>query len=120
MKVQKTEPEIIDHGWNSGTMGMSQYRRRSNITIAVIVFLGTVLLAGIAALVVLLLSQQPQARADYDPYAYYLDHKPDGAPNLTPEFARMRAFLGCDQIWVPGTVDYVLAEAYAPTDLCDK
>lgn len=54
MKVRR--PPTTDHGWNSGSMGMSQYRRRSNITIAVILFLGAAAGSGIVLLVLLLLS----------------------------------------------------------------
>lgn len=51
-----------DTGWNSGTMGMSQYRRRSNITIAVVLALGAILASGIVLLVLALLSSGPAPR----------------------------------------------------------
>jgi hypothetical protein len=51
-----------------------------------------------------------------DPYEVYLRNAPPGAPHLTREDAQARAFLGCGQKFAPGTVDAVLADAYA--ELC--
>ena len=59
-------------------------------------------------------SQAPAETAD--PYDAYLENAPEGEPVLTPEDAQTRALLGCGMEWAPGTVDAVLAEAYA--DLC--
>jgi hypothetical protein len=51
-----------------------------------------------------------------DPYEVYLRNAPPGAPHLTREDAQTRALLGCGRKWAPGTVDAVLADAYA--ELC--
>lgn len=48
-----------------------------------------------------------------DPYAVYLANRPKGEPKLSREDASTRALLGCGTKWPPGTVDAVLAEAYA-------
>lgn len=48
-----------------------------------------------------------------DPYDTYLATNPNPALILTREDAQTRALLGCGQQWAPGTVDYVLAQAYA-------
>lgn len=48
-----------------------------------------------------------------DPYDVYLAHAPKGEPKLSREDASTRALLGCGKTWPPGTVDAVLAEAYA-------
>jgi len=51
-----------------------------------------------------------------DPYQVYLEHAPKGQKILSRQDAATRAQLGCGQKWPPGTVDAVLAEAYA--DYC--
>lgn len=48
-----------------------------------------------------------------DPYAAYLAKAPKGEHTLSREDAATRAQLGCGKTWPPGTVDAVLAEAYA-------
>lgn len=48
-----------------------------------------------------------------DPYTVYLAKRPKGEPKLSREDASTRALLGCGQKWPPGSVDAVLAEAYA-------
>ena len=53
-----------------------------------------------------------------DPYAAYLAKAPKGEPKLSRDDASTRALLGCGKTWPPGTVDAVLAEAYA--DYCPK
>lgn len=57
----------------------------------------------------------PTAKAA-NPYDYYLKHNPDPSLVLSREDAQTRAMLGCGQKWAPGTIDAVLAQAYA--DLC--
>lgn len=51
-----------------------------------------------------------------DPYEVYLAHAPQGEPPLSRQDASTRALLGCGTKWPPGTVDAVLADAYA--ELC--
>jgi hypothetical protein len=48
-----------------------------------------------------------------DPYDAYLAKAPAGEKKLSREDAAIRAQLGCGKAWAPGTVDAVLAEAYA-------
>lgn len=48
-----------------------------------------------------------------DPYKVYLSKAPKGEKTLSREDAALRASLGCGKTWPPGTVDAVLAEAYA-------
>lgn len=106
-------------GWNSGSMGTSD-GRRFGLTITVILTLGAVVLAGIGFLTFKLITSMPEAPTPAaspvasapDPYAWYLDHAPAGAPYLSREDAQTRAFLGCGQTFAQGTVDAVLAEAY--------
>jgi hypothetical protein len=52
-----------------------------------------------------------------DPYDVYVKNNPPGEKVISREDAQARAYLGCDMKFAPGTVDYVLQEAYA--DLCD-
>lgn len=47
-----------------------------------------------------------------DPYDAYLAANPDPSIVLSREDAQARAFLGCSVKWAPGTIDYVLHEAY--------
>lgn len=47
-----------------------------------------------------------------DPYDAYLANNPPGEKVISREDAQTRALLGCSTKWAPGTVDYVLAEAY--------
>jgi hypothetical protein len=54
------------------------------------------------------------ARAPYD---VYLERNPDPSLVLSREDAQTRAMLGCGEKWAPGTIDAVLAEAYA--ELCE-
>ena len=58
----------------------------------------------------------PDAEETTGPYDVYVENAPAGEPVLSREDAQTRALLGCGQSWAPGTVDAVLAEAYA--DLC--
>ena len=60
---------------------------------------------------------EPEPTEAEDPYEVYLKNRPKGSPKLSREDAQARAYLGCGQEWAPGTVDAVLAEAYA--DLCE-
>jgi hypothetical protein len=60
----------------------------------------------------------PTATPTVDPYAVYLSKAAKGEPKLSREDASTRALLGCGQKWPPGTVDAVLAEAYA--EYCPK
>ncbi len=53
-----------------------------------------------------------------DPYEAYLKLAPKDAPEISREDAQIRALLGCNQKFAPGTVDAALAEAYA--DLCKQ
>lgn len=53
-----------------------------------------------------------------DPYKAYLAKAPKGEKTLSRGDASLRALLGCGQEWPPGTVDAVLAEAYA--EFCPK
>lgn len=48
-----------------------------------------------------------------DAYQEYLDNNPDPSLILTPEDAQTRALLGCGGTWEDGTIDGVLAKAYA-------
>lgn len=49
---------------------------------------------------------------DYDPYDTYLANNPDPSHVISREDAQTRALLGCKTQWAPGTIDYVLHEAY--------
>src|SRR5690242_13760115 len=116
MKVRQ-KPEASDYGWNSGSMGLSTYRRRSNITIAVILVLGAIAASGIVLLVLMLFSSQPAPRhtppvsspspvaaSAYDPYPVYfvrLSVELPGTAHLTREDAQARAYLGCGQTFAP-------------------
>lgn len=54
-----------------------------------------------------------------DPYVAYQEAEranPDW-PSLTRDDAQLRAFLGCDRSFAPGTQDAVLQELYGP-DVC--
>lgn len=48
-----------------------------------------------------------------DPYDVYVAHAPKGEKKLSREDAALRAQLGCGKKWPAGTVDAVLADAYA-------
>lgn len=48
-----------------------------------------------------------------DPYAVYRANAPKGEPVLSRDDAATRAKLGCGQAFAPGTIDAVLAQAYA-------
>jgi hypothetical protein len=100
-------------------------RSRYNVIIVLVLAVGAVILAGIAALAVLILTTlpaqvQPSGPAPAslgtayaaDPYDEYLLHAPRGAPFMTREDALTRAYLGCGQTFAPGTVDAALAAAY--------
>ncbi len=58
----------------------------------------------------------PSQSSRADPYQVYLEHAPKGQKILSREDAALRAQLGCGQKFAPGTVDAVLADAYA--DYC--
>lgn len=47
-----------------------------------------------------------------DPYDVYVANNPTGEKVISREDAQARALLGCGTAWAPGTVDYVLAQAY--------
>lgn len=47
-----------------------------------------------------------------DPYEVYLRNNPTPELVLSREDAQIRALLGCSRSWAPGTVDYVLQQAY--------
>lgn len=48
-----------------------------------------------------------------DPYDTYVDNAPAGEPVLSRDDARTRALLGRCEEWPAGSVDAVLADAYA-------
>lgn len=58
----------------------------------------------------------PATSQKADPYDVYRAHAPKGQKILSRQDAATRAKLGCGQTFPPGTVDAVLAEAYA--DYC--
>lgn len=123
--------DIADAGWLSGTMGIPP-GRRTGLTIAVLLAVGAVVLAGIAVLAIRLAGSLPApavvpsagtpsaappstpapSTSAPDPYAVWLANAPAGAPHLSREDAQTRAFLGCGVTFAPGTVDAILADAY--------
>jgi hypothetical protein len=122
-----------EHGWNSGSMGTAP-SYRSRVVIAIVLALGAIALAGIVALLIMLMMSTPAVHPSrapspvpsqaastnaYDPYPVYFVNSPIGVKHLTREDAQARAYLGCGQTFAPGTVDAALADAYRPAGICN-
>jgi hypothetical protein len=56
----------------------------------------------------------PEEPEPADPYEVYVENNPPGQKLISREDAQARAYLGCGMKFAPGTVDYVLREAYKP------
>lgn len=68
--------------------------------------------AAVALVLVVACGDSKAGTPTVDPYNVYMANNPDPSSVLSREDAQARALLGCKMKWAPGTVDYVLHEAY--------